>query len=266
MEAYNEDLNIKLSNFEGPLDLLLHLIRINEIDIYDIPISLITSQYLEAIQQIHQINLDLAGDFLLMASTLAQIKSRLLLPVPESHDEGHPAEDPRMELVKPLLEYDAYQRAADELSARPILERDVFVRGGDGLETLDLAPGQELPKPEQRVAKASSYELVKAWRYLVDLRSKEEPTLSFFMETVTIGQKISQIRAFLIASKTAHFLELLSGKSDNFELALCFLATLELARTGFLRLWQDREIDTLGPKLYLADPTAAANLENLDYR
>ncbi|MDR2368150.1 MAG: segregation/condensation protein A [Deltaproteobacteria bacterium] len=266
MELSNEELHLRLDIYQGPLDLLLHLIKINEVDIYDIPISLITAQYIEYIERMDSLNLDLVGDFLIMAATLTHIKSKMLLPAPEETKDDQPAEDPRMELVKPLLEYASFRQAAENLASMPLLERDVFTRGGEGLGTLDLAPGQALPRPEQRVAKSTALELVKAWRYLLEERGKEEPTLSFFMETVTIGEKIGKIRAFMIAYKTAHFQDLPRARNDNFDLALCFLAILELARTGFLRLWQDPGPDPLGPRLFLADPTAADNLKAMDYR
>jgi segregation and condensation protein A len=265
METNSEELTLKLDIYEGPLDLLLHLIKRNEVDIYDIPISLITTQYLEYIEAIQTLNLDMVGDFLIMAATLTHIKSKMLLPATDEGKDDQPTEDPRMELVRPLLEYAAFQQAAEKLASRPILERDIFTRGGDGLESLDFPPGQKLDKPEPLVVKCSSYELVKAWRQLIDQSNQKDPTLKFFMETVTIGEKINQIRLFLIETKTAHFQDLVKSRINNFDLALCFLAILELARTGFLRLWQEHDLDQSGPKLFLTDPSAAANLENLDY-
>ena len=118
---------IKLDIFEGPLDLLLYLIKKNEIDIYNIPIATITEQYLQYIKMIKSLNLDLAGEYLVMASTLIHIKSKMLLPEPEEPDEED-EEDPRAELVRQLLEYQAFKEAAANLQKRPLLERDVFVR------------------------------------------------------------------------------------------------------------------------------------------
>src|SRR5512133_3029338 len=111
---------IKLDIFEGPLDLLLYLIRKNEIDIYNIPIALITEQYLEYLDIMRSLNLDLAGEYLVLASTLIHIKSRLLLPVVESDGEGEEGQAPRAELVQPLLEYRAFKEAALSLDDRPL--------------------------------------------------------------------------------------------------------------------------------------------------
>jgi segregation and condensation protein A len=118
---------VRLEMFEGPLDLLLHLIKKNEINITDIPIALITEQYLDYLKLMKELNLDVAGDYLLMASTLLHIKSKMLLPPsPEQEEEG--GEDPRAELVRRLLEYQKYKEAAAELERRPMLDRDVFIR------------------------------------------------------------------------------------------------------------------------------------------
>ena len=147
------DYKIKLDIFEGPLDLLLHLIKKNEVDIYDIPIALITGEYLESIEIIKDMTLDLAGEFLLMAATLVHIKSKMLLPpdVAETEEEEEGA-DPREELVRRLLEYQRYREAARELSEKEILGRDVFSRGPNvSLEGLDeekgFARGSCLPPP-----------------------------------------------------------------------------------------------------------------------
>ena len=120
---------IKLDIFEGPLDLLLYLIRKNEIDIYNIPIALITEQYLSYLDMMRSLNLDLAGEYLVLASTLIHIKSKMLLPPVEGDDEEEEGEDPRAELVQQLLEYQAFKEAALRLEDRPLLERDVFTRG-----------------------------------------------------------------------------------------------------------------------------------------
>ncbi|MDR1052128.1 MAG: segregation/condensation protein A [Deltaproteobacteria bacterium] len=260
MIVQNDELTLKLDIYEGPLDLLLHLIRRNEVDINDIPVSLITAQYLEYVELIETLNLDLAGDFLIMAATLTHIKSKLLLPSdPESREE-----DPRLELVRPLLEHAAFQAAAEALGGLPQLERDVFLRGGKGADTLDAAlpPGED----SAPVAKTSAYELVKAWGEILDRRRSAGLSLNFMMETVTIGEKLQKIRLFLAGAKTAHFGDLARERGNSFELALNFLAVLELARVGFLRLWQDIEVDRTGPRLFLADPRAKESAGALDYR
>ncbi|MDR3135282.1 MAG: segregation/condensation protein A, partial [Deltaproteobacteria bacterium] len=245
MDINIENLSLKIDIYEGPLDLLLHLIKKNKVDIYDIPISMITTQYLDYLKLLEELKLEIFTDFLLMAATLAQIKSKMLLPMDEEAKDDPAYVDPRIELLAPLLEYAAYKEATDKLASRPFLNRDVFKRGGeDGLATLGLGPEEEMPKLGQPVAKISSFELAKTWNGLIRKRADEGLPLSFFMETMTIGQKISKIRAFLIETKTAHFRQILSPRNDKFDFALCFLAILELAKTGFLRLWQDPAEDT----------------------
>jgi len=122
-EEQSTDYAIKLDCFEGPLDLLLYLIKKNEIDIYNIPIALITQHYLEYLNIIKSLNLDLAGEYLVMASTLIHIKSRMLLPVPEDLADEDQEEDPRAELVQQLIEYQTFKDAAAKLAQRPILDR-----------------------------------------------------------------------------------------------------------------------------------------------
>src|SRR5512135_457405 len=124
--------SIKLPLFEGPLDLLLHLIKRDEVDIYDIPVARIAEQYLEYIELMKDLNLDIAGEFLVMAATLAQIKSRMLLPPKEGEGEADEGVDPRAELVQRLLEYKKFKEAAESLGEREEFWREVFVRQGKG--------------------------------------------------------------------------------------------------------------------------------------
>jgi len=157
---------IKLDIFEVPLDLLLYLIKKNEIDIYDIPIALITRQYLEYIEMLRSLNLDLAGEFLVLAATLLHIKSRLLLPVeedPSAQDE----EDPRAELVRQLLDYQAFKEAALDLDRRPVLERDVFTR---------LCPAAEPNDPEdpEVFVEMDVFDLVKAFQQILTRLDKPD--------------------------------------------------------------------------------------------
>ncbi|MDR1608299.1 MAG: segregation/condensation protein A [Deltaproteobacteria bacterium] len=250
-------LRLEMGNgpYEGPLDLLLHLIDKNKIDINDIPMALITSQYLEYLDLMEDLPLDMAGDFLVMAATLTNIKSRLLLP---RLDDDEPI-DPRQELVRPLLEYAQVQDVAQFLNDRPILNRDVFVRG-------DLEELENISFDDH--IQATLYELIEAWRLLATRQDPpEKKGLNFLIETKTIGQKLAEIRAFLLSAKSAHFQDLAQLADNSLEVALSFLAILELARTGFLRLYQQTESDFSGPRLWLADPEAQ-NLdpEDLDYR
>ncbi|MDR2142613.1 MAG: segregation/condensation protein A [Deltaproteobacteria bacterium] len=256
LESLTIKLDIAEGQYEGPLDLLLHLIDKNKIDINDIPMSTITSQYLEYLDLLESLSLDVAGDFLVMAATLTNIKSRLLLPRLE---DDEPVEDPRLELTRPLLEYSTLRDAAKLLDERPVLDRDVFTRGE--LETTEAISFDDH-------IQATLFELIEAWRELATRHDKEEKTgLKFLVETKTIGQKLAEIRSFLLEVKSAHFQELAKRSQNTLELALSFLAILELARVGFLRLYQQTETDFSGPRLWLADP-GAQDLDpgELDYR
>ncbi|MDR2455550.1 MAG: segregation/condensation protein A [Deltaproteobacteria bacterium] len=260
-----DELTLRLDIYQGPLDLLLHLIKKNEVGIQDIPVSLITAQYIEYLDRMmDDLDLEAAGDFLIMASTLTHIKSRMLLP-PEEREAGKELEDPRLEIVKPLLEYAACQAAAEALAQKPQLERDVFSRGG---KSSDILPEMAQVESQGReVAKGSLMDLLEAWRDLFGRKAFQEAAISFTMETKTIAQKLEEIRLFLIEARSASFSDLIGPSAGNFELSLCFLAILELARTGFMRLHQDLEEERSVPRLYLADPEAGKLVpESLDYR
>ena len=135
---------VRTESFEGPLDLLLYLIRKNEVDICNIPIAAITRQYLEYIELLKELNLDIAGEFLVMASTLVQIKSRMLLPAPGEDEDEQEEEDPRAELVRRLLEYQRYHEAADRLAESDMLGRELFARKFISPEFADLKPDETL--------------------------------------------------------------------------------------------------------------------------
>ncbi len=173
-----QDYTFRLEGFEGPLDLLLHLIQKNEIDIFDIPMALITEQYLEYLQMMKMINLDIAGEYLLMASTLLHIKSKMLLPKPQDGEEEE-GEDPRAELVRRLLEYQKYKEAAGELEKRPMLGRDVFVR---------WVPPEEEASEEERI-EVSLFELLEAFRKVLE-RAKLEGVHEVHLEPISVEDKI----------------------------------------------------------------------------
>jgi segregation and condensation protein A len=243
--------------YEGPLDVLLHLIDKNQIDINDIPMSLITAQYLEYLDLMDLENLDAAGDFLVMAATLTNIKSRLLLP--RLTQDGQEEEDPRKELTQPLMEYAQLKNVAAILNNRPVLNRDVFTRGElEDLENIHLADDH---------IQATLFDLIAAWHQLAARQESDQLSLRFMLETKTIGQRLTEIRAYLLEMKSAHFQDFVRQSANNLEVALSFLAVLELARIGFLRLYQQTETEFDGPKLWLSDPGAKAlEPDQLDYR
>ncbi|MDL2260238.1 segregation/condensation protein A [Deltaproteobacteria bacterium OttesenSCG-928-K17] len=258
------ELLVKLQIYEGPLDLLLHLIKKNEVDLDDIPVALITAQYLEYLDLMESMNVELASDFLVMAATLTQIKSRLLLP--REDDEGDdPANDLKAAIIDPLLErlrlgLDDYKEAAAALRHRQVLDSDVFVRGATETlepEALEEALGDGL-------AEASLFDLVDVFRRLTE-KKPEVRTLKFVVETKTIGERIEEIRSLLKARSSVSFEELCAEDKGRAELVLSFLAVLELARTGFLRLYQNLA-DSFDMGVFLANPEAElSGLDELTY-
>jgi len=234
---------IKLDIFEGPLDLLLYLIRKNEIDIYNIPIALITEQYLEYLDIMRSLNLDLAGEYLVLAATLIHIKSRLLLPPVEGEEDGEEGEDPRNELVRQLLEYQAFKEAALSLEARPLLDRDVFTRG---------APPEEPAAAEQEVEtmiEVGVFELVQAFRTLMAGLDRSED-MAIDTEKMSLTDRINEIMERLTEEKELTFTALLGERTDRKRIVYTFLAILELMKLRMVRAYQ------LGPfgviRLFLA--------------
>jgi segregation and condensation protein A len=224
---------VKLDVFEGPLDLLLHLIREHEIDIYDIPIALITEEYIAALDLMKTLNLNVAGEFLDMAATLALIKSRMLLPPAETDETDE--EDPRAALVAQLLEYQRFKAAAEELEARPQLFRDHFVRGG----TLDDVDPGEAP-----LAEVGLFELMEAFKRLWD-RAPEGLIHEITVDKITLQDKIHEILERLEAAQALTFEELLAPETTRRGLVLAFLALLELARLRVVRVMQATAFGTI---------------------
>ena len=222
-----DDYNIRLEIFEGPLDLLLHLIRKNEVDIFDIPISLITDQYLEYIDMMKALNINVAGDFLVMASTLIHIKSRLLLP--EKKEDGE-TEDPRDEITRPLLEYMQFKELAGELAEREVLDRDVFQRKPDKDYSADF-------EPEEAQIEVNLFQLMDAFKRILE-NNIPESELTFRTEHYSINEKISFILDKLKVQKTVYFKELFAEDRTLAEFVITFLAILELVHMGLLRVLQ----------------------------
>jgi segregation and condensation protein A len=222
---------IKLDIFEGPLDLLLYLIRKNEIDIYNIPIALITEQYLEYLDMMRSLNLDLAGEYLVLAATLIHIKSRLLLPPVEDEEEGGEGQDPRAELVRQLLEYQAFKEAALDLEARPLLDRDVFSRG---------APADDqatVEEEEEAVIEVGIFELVQAFRSIIAGLDKSDD-LVIDTERMSLTDRINEIMERLSEKKQLTFSELLGERTDRKGIIYTFLAILELMKLRMIRAYQ----------------------------
>lgn len=222
---------IRLENFEGPLDLLLHLIRKNEMDIADIPMAEITTQYLAILDEMKTLNLDIAGEFLLMAATLIHIKSRLLLPqADEEEGAEEEEEDPRAELVRRLLEYQKYQQAALVLDTFPRLDRDVFVRR---IPSLEAEGAEELP-----MEAIGLYELAEAFRALLR-ELPEEFCHEISAERLSVTDRVNRILFLLSGRDSLPFRELFSDSPDREEVVVSFLAMLELVKMRLVRLMQN---------------------------
>jgi segregation and condensation protein A len=222
---------VKLAVFEGPLDLLLHLIRQSEVDVTDIPIGAIADQYLEYLALMQELNLDMAGEYLLMAATLAWIKSRLLLPSLESEEDEGP--DPRAELVARLLEYQHFKEAASGLGDRTLLDRDVFAARAAELE----------PVPEgAREIEAGLPALLEALRRVLQRRRGTPHAHEVELESVTVRDRMLAIMESLQHAEVVTFESLIERPDGTLAsrptIVASFLAVLELARLAAVRLYQ----------------------------
>jgi segregation and condensation protein A len=223
---------VKLSVFEGPLDLLLHLIRHNEVDITDIPIARIAEQYLDTIELMQELNLDVAAEYLVMAATLALIKSRMLLPDESQEDEE--GIDHRAELVQRLLEYQRFKEAAEALSRRRLLGRDVFSV---------IGPGPERTPESEREIEVGLFELVAAFRDVLDNTQATDLKHEVETEHVTVRDRMMVVMDLLEASESIEFMRIFetgegASRPSRAILVVTFLAVLELARLSALRIYQ----------------------------
>jgi segregation and condensation protein A len=233
MNTSTLSLTIQLPKFEGPLALLLYLIRKEEMDIFDIEIHRITAQYLEFIRLMKELDLEVAGEFIAMASTLIQIKSRMLLPQYNEQGEIVDSEDPRKELVQRLLEYQKYQEVGKSLYERPLLGRDVWTRGRR--EKFEERILEEIELEENAL-----YSLITSYRRAFKAAAKRVHKVS--AKTQSIASRIMQIKDRLIMGIRVAMSSLtengVSGDEKRRQILITFLSTLELAKMGFVRLFQ----------------------------
>jgi len=243
-EPYKVDLEI----FEGPLDLLLHLIKKNDLDIINIPIAFVLEQYMAHIELLEELNIDLAGDFLLMASELAHIKSKLLLPDQGESEEEETIEDPRADLIRRLLEYQRYKEAAGELMKRPMLNRDVFTH----------APLGEEEEPEEEPVEADLFHLISSFYEM--LKKAPKTTIhEVAVERVSVTERIYELMDFLREKPMVQFHELFESGATRERLIVTFLAVLEMARLKVLQVTQS---ENQGP-IYLVPVFEAVDVQNL---
>ncbi|MCP4372826.1 MAG: segregation/condensation protein A [Deltaproteobacteria bacterium] len=213
--------------FEGPLDLLVHLIKKNEVDIYDIPIALITKQYLDYIQWLKSMNIELAGDFLVMAATLTQVKSKMLLPAAEDDEDQ---EDPRQEITRPLMEYLKLKSAADDLAGRTLLGKDTFTR--------EHGDEDYLSDQDEDMIKIGLFELIDAFQKILKNVSSDH-LVDLTADNISVKDRISEIVDIFEKNNSVTFNELFSLKADKSDVIVTFLAILEMVRLNLVRMAQN---------------------------
>lgn len=232
-----ESYAVKLPIFEGPLDLLLHLIRQNEVDIKDIPISLIGEQYLNYIGLMEELNIDVAAEYLVMAATLALIKSRMLLPVEEEEGEGETI-DPRAELVARLLEYQRFKEAAQGLSERRWLDRDIYKVS---------APGPAPTHESEREIEVGLFDLIEAFRTVLEDLESKAVVHEVDGEAVTVRERMIFVMELFATRESVEFLEIFRIEegvaATRSVIVATFLAMLELARLEALLIFQGVDED-----------------------
>lgn len=249
---------ISIDKFEGPLDLLLHLIRKEEMDIYEIEIVQITKQYLDFIDAMQSLNLDIAGEYLVMAATLLHIKSRMLLPVHEEELVEEEEVDPRAELIRRLLEYQRYKDAALTFAALPQLDRDIFlaapvVEDGGEEESLELEP-------------VGLYALVEAFRDLLK-KAPKDFVHEVTAEHLSVTERIQTILNKLQERPQLSFSELLPASLVRSEVVVMFLAMLELVKMNLVKIYQNRRCAEiwLAPAVAAEDAAVAVSEDSFGY-
>jgi segregation and condensation protein A len=225
-------LQVFLEAFEGPLDLLLYLIRRQNIDILNIPIAEITKQYVQYIEVMHELQLELAGEYLLMAAMLAEIKSRMLLPRPETQEDEE--DDPRAELVRRLQEYERFKKAAEDISDLPRLERDVFVATADAPER----------KVTTKMPDVSMKELLLAFHDVLK-RAEMFSNLHLQREPLSVRQRMSEILTRIKAGAFTEFADLFDPEEGRMGVAVTFIAILELLKDSVIEVVQSEQFAPL---------------------
>jgi len=250
-DAFDEsplrNLPVRLALFEGPLDLLLHLCRDNKVDIKDIPIAAITEQYLAYLEIMVTLNLEVAGEFLVVAATLLHIKSRLLLP-PDETTEGDEGADPRRELVQQLIEYQRFKEAGQALRALEERRSSTFTR-----ESL----GPEPPPRTDYPLEASLFDLLAALRRVIDQLPKTDH-VEIENERLSVAQRIAEVLELMADGREMAFEDLFRDSREINDVVITFLAILELVRLRLIRVWQ---VDAYGAIRIVTVPAGTEGLE-----
>ena len=237
-EGPRRGLHVKVQVYDGPLDLLLDLIKKNEMNIYDIPIAEITKQYLEYLEQMKKLDLEVAGEFIVMAATLIYIKSKTLLPTEKEGEED--GEDPRAELVRKLLEYQAFKEAAKELGFLQTERGKMFTRQVTGHYLGEITAEDA----GVDTFSANFFDLVVAFQNVLTKKERERPH-EVFEEVISIEEKMIEIQSLLTEKKKVKFSELFTENWSRNELVAIFLAVLEIIRTRFAKVFQDKAFDEI---------------------
>lgn len=236
---------VRIEAFEGPLDLLLFLIRKNEVEIHDIPIAHITRQYLDYIEVMQLLDLEMAGDMLVMAATLMQIKARMLLPSQVLEDE----EDPRLDLVRQLEEYQVFRKAAETLAEREEIFTKYYLRGS--------GPGPiDLPEPDEIILDVTLFDMLKAYQEALE-RIQEEGRYQVHGPEVKVADQIEYLRGLLRGTERLNLVDILMKFDNRLVMVVTIVAILELARLGELALEQSE----LYGDLWLNRKTPAVNFQ-----
>jgi len=229
IQLEQNDYRVNLEVFEGPLDLLMHLIKKNDLDVYDIPVAFVLEEYMRYLDTLRELDIDLAGEFLLLAAELAHIKSRMLLPEEEGHGDLEDDLDPRSDLVRRLLEYKRYKEASEGFAARAMLGRDVFV---------PMAPERVVVDAEGPI-EGDAYQLVEAFSKLL----KKVPEQEFHdvaVDRISVNDRIYQIVNELKEGRSITLEELLPpmDRIARYDIVITFIALLEMTRLKMIRVYQ----------------------------
>jgi segregation and condensation protein A len=233
------DYKVRLEIFEGPLDLLLYLIKRDELDIYDISLERITRQYLEYLQAFKELNIDVAGEFVVMAANLIYLKSRSLLPIDQQPpEEDAEDDDPRWDLIRQLIEYKKFKEAAAQLNARALEREQIFSRIGDGSPVVPDAPF--------RLGEVGIFQLINAFQTVLKRVATRENLQDIFGEHFTVSDKIEWILQRVSEGVALRFSELFETVASRVEIVVTFLALLELIRLKQVRATQNNPFDEIG--------------------
>ena len=231
------DYKVKLEIFEGPLDLLLFLIKRDEIDIYDISIERITRQYLEYLQAFKELKIDIAGEFVVMAANLIYLKSRSLLPLDQQPpEEDADEDDPRWDLIRQLIEYKKFKEAAVQLHDRAREQERIFTRDGGS------APASEVPLPLHEVG---IFQLIHAFQEVIKRVDAREDLQEIFGERFSVSEKIEKILELVANGESVRFSELFGQVVSRVEIVVTFLALLELIRLNQVRALQRKMFEEI---------------------